>query len=111
MELLKKHGFRRASEIHVEAQLHGAVVYRRAENSSEVRGCWIGRCLAELRVIEQIEEVRAKTQASLVSTCEAEVLLEREVDIVDAGVPDIREVPRTVSKGLGRIARERRPTL
>ena len=69
----------------MEAQLHSPVVYRGAENSSEVRVRRIGHWLAELRMIEQVEEVRAKTQASLVSTCEAEVLLEREATLLTPG--------------------------
>jgi hypothetical protein len=54
---------------------------------------------------EPIEEIRANAKPPLVRAGKLKVLLEREVDLVDAGVPDIREIAWRVPEHGGAIHR------
>jgi hypothetical protein len=63
------------SEIHMQSELHGPVVHRCADDTAEVSVGGIRNGLAELRMIQQIEEIRAKAQSSLVTARKLEILL------------------------------------
>src|SRR5262245_7277498 len=79
----------------MQPQLHDPVRYRRPCNASEVRVERIRNRLRELRAVQYIEEVSAKLKPPVIvgrADRNREVLLQREIEIVHAGIANVREI-------------------
>ena len=106
MPALLPHGH--SSKKQMQSELHGAIGYRRPRDSAEAAIQRIRDRLGELGMIQQIEEIRAKLQPARVADGKPDVLLQREVEIVHARIPDIRKVTRRIAERFLWIARPAR---
>src|SRR6266704_1944763 len=101
--LLAKPANPACSEIQMQSELYRSAAKSSPADLSEIRDRRIRVGLRELRVIRQVEEISRKGEARLFPGGDFEILLQGEIKIVDAWIPDIREVARRVPKGLGDI--------
>ena len=87
----------------MQAELHGAVVQRRAGDTGEVPNGGIGIGLGKFGMIRQIEKVCGESQPRSFSDGDLEIFLQREIEVVDAGIANVREITGCIPEGFGDI--------
>src|SRR6478736_4374246 len=103
-----------SSEVKVQPELDDAIGKRGLADGSETRATltpsrreiscrWIRIWFRELRVVGQVEEVCREDKSGLFSCRNPEILLQGKVEVVNAGIANVRKKPRGVAKSFGYV--------